>query len=65
MSEGTERQEKGIIGRVMIDGFPVVYKLVDASPSEDTIDFYEDSHWNDFEKLRASFHSAPHREAQQ
>lgn len=150
MSESIERQEKGIIGRVMIDGFPVIYKLVDASPSEDTkarypwltviawqydgtenngmpgetllrqmgllegrleklmddgysmhaysrtgkdlkelvyyahdrdefiaamndvlsgdprypvsIDFYEDSQWKDFEKLRASFHSAPHRE---
>jgi len=150
VTAGPRRQEKGIIGRVLIDGFPVIYKLVDAPPPEDTkarypwltviawqydgtenngmpgeallgqmhlleerleklmddghsmhaysrtgkdlkelvyyvhdrdeftdamndilsgdprypvsIDFYEDDQWKDFEKLRATFHSARHRE---
>lgn len=35
MTAGAGRQDKGIIGRVMIDGFPVIYKLVDAPPSKD------------------------------
>jgi hypothetical protein len=36
MTATAETEEKGIIGRVMIDGFPVIYKFVDESPSDET-----------------------------
>ena len=36
MTATAEPDERGIIGRVMIDGFPVIYKLVDESPSDNT-----------------------------
>jgi len=35
MTAAAEPEEKGIIGRVMIDGYPVIYKLVDEPPSDD------------------------------
>lgn len=36
MTATADPGEKGIIGRLMIDGVPVIYKLVDESPSDDT-----------------------------
>jgi len=36
MTATAETEETGIIGRVVIDGFPVIYKLVDDSPSDET-----------------------------
>lgn len=36
MTASAEPEEKGMIGRVMIDGFPVIYKYVDEPPRDET-----------------------------